>query len=154
MVPARRAQLDDDQMGVNQSPRRTRSRIATITRSRTLEHVFYDPRSATNKADSARAAAQALTAQGEGAATIQRTGELILATRHGPAQTSGRAAARHDEYSGQVRAEYPRVADSDFARGRAAFMRRFLDQPAIFPHPDFSGYEAPARANIAREIGR
>ena len=127
----------------------------------------YDPRSATNEADSAGVAAEALAAQGEDAAIVRRTGELILATRHGAAEASGHDAgllisldlailatppARYGEYVARVRAEYAHVADADFVRGRAAFMRRFLEQPVIFPHPDFSSYEPRARANIAREI--
>lgn len=133
-------------------------------------HDFvYDPRSAVNEEKSAVVAREALAELGEPEAVISRSAQLILATRHTAlesASESGDAAllisldlailaapaARYDAYVKGVRAEYAHVPDEQFRSGRAAFMRRFLAQAAIFPHPDFAGRERAARANIAREI--
>ena len=132
-------------------------------------HDFvYEPRSATNEEDSARVARVALAEMGEGAAVIERTVELILATKHGAASAIDGDDARllvsldlailaaspdrYDAYVAQVRAEYTHVPDEQFRAGRAAFMRKFLEQAVIFPHPAFTDYEARARVNIAREL--
>ena len=127
----------------------------------------YDPRSSTNEADSAQVAREALTELGEQAGVIDRTAALILATRHGAGTCDGddarllisldlatlaAAPARYDEYGAQVRAEYAHVPEADFRRGRAAFMRRFLEQAAIYPDSRFADYEKRARGNIEREI--
>lgn len=134
-------------------------------------HDFvYDPRSAVNEEKSAQVAREALTELGEPEAVIRRTGDLILATRHtltDSAIKEGDLALlisldlailaapgdRYDAYVQAVRAEYAHVPDAQFWPARAGFMRRFLAQPAIFPHPDFAGREKAARANITREIG-
>ena len=132
-------------------------------------HDFvYDPRSATNEEDSAQVASVALAEMGEAAAVIDRTVELILATKHGAASAIesddarllvsldlailAASPERYDAYVGQVRAEYAHVPDEQFRAGRAAFMRKFLEQAVIFPHPAFQDYEARARANITREL--
>ena len=135
-------------------------------------HDFiYDPRSATNEEDSAGIAAAALAEMGEPASVIARTEELIRSTRHGALSTAARkpdaerdlllcldlailaaAPAHYDAYAAQVQAEFAHVPDAAFVAGRAAFMRKFLELPLLFPHPAFADYEAPARANINREL--
>ena len=131
-------------------------------------HDFvYDPRSATNEEDSAQVARVALAEMGQPDGIIDRTAELILTTKHGSAVLADDDArllvsldlailaappARYDEYVAQVRAEYAHVPDEAFQAGRAAFMRRFLEQRAIYPHPDFGDYERRARGNIEREL--
>jgi predicted metal-dependent HD superfamily phosphohydrolase len=132
-------------------------------------HDFvYDPGSFTNEEDSAVVARGALREMGEDAHVIERTVELILATKHGSAGACEDDDAKllvsldlailaappeeYDAYGAQVRAEYAHVPEEQFRAGRAAFMRRFLAQARIFPHPGFAGYEARARANIEREL--
>lgn len=133
-------------------------------------HDFvYDPRSATNEEDSAGVAREALGEMRVDAATIERTAELILATKH----TAGTAIdgddarllvsldlailaapdAEYDRYAAGVRAEYAHVPDAAFRAGRAAFLEKMLAQAVLFPHPGFVEYEPRARANMARELG-
>ena len=47
------------------------------------------------------------------------------------------------------------IGDSQFDAGRLAFLRRIADAPQIYRTPTLAAlFEARARANIAREIGR
>ena len=63
--------------------------------------------------------------------------------------------ARFDEYCGQVREEYAAVPDADYARGRSAVLRPFLDRPEIYATSFArSTWSAPARANLERELSR
>lgn len=138
-------------------------------------HDFvYDPRSAANEEDSARVARVALAEMGEEPAAIERVAQLILATKHGASAAAPHGGldsetallisldlailaapdAAYAVYVEQVRAEYAQVPEEMFRAGRAAFMRKFLESPAIFPHPAFAGYEVRARVNIERELGR
>ena len=134
-------------------------------------HDFvYDPRSATNEEDSAEVARAALAEMGEDPALIERVAELILATKHGSAGSAWRddpeaallisldlaiLAAPPEAYAAyleQVRAEYAHVPEEQFRARRAAFMGKFLEREALFPHPDFAAYERRARENIQREL--
>lgn len=59
----------------------------------------------------------------------------------------------YDAYARAIREEYAHVPDDAFARGRAAFLRRMLASDPIFPDPRFAArFDAPARANMAREL--
>jgi predicted metal-dependent HD superfamily phosphohydrolase len=133
-------------------------------------HDFvYDPRRPGNEEESARTAQPALMEMNEQPPVIQRTADLILATRHGPAAVDGDDAQllisldlrilaepphTYDAYVAKIREEFAHVPDSQFRAGRAAFMRRFLERSAIFPHPGFRRFERAARANILRELNR
>jgi predicted metal-dependent HD superfamily phosphohydrolase len=129
--------------------------------------VVYDPRSHTNEADSARIAAIAMRDCGEPEEMIARVKALILSTRHAGEPIAddetrllisldlailAAPAERYDAYAHAVRQEYAHVPDDAFRAGRAAFIRRFLAQPVLFPHTAFAGADAPARANLEREL--
>jgi predicted metal-dependent HD superfamily phosphohydrolase len=58
----------------------------------------------------------------------------------------------YDEYAAAVRAEYGRVSNCDFRVGRAAVLSRLLARDRLFCTPGAACWEAPARANIAREL--
>ena len=54
-------------------------------------------------------------------------------------------------YAQAIRVEYSHVSDTDFARGRADFMEKFLEKP-IYLTEFMREYEVVARENIQREI--
>lgn len=60
---------------------------------------------------------------------------------------------RYDEYVAAVRSEYAHVSEPDFVVGRAAVLRSLLAKPHLFHTPHArSHWEAPARANVEREL--
>jgi predicted metal-dependent HD superfamily phosphohydrolase len=63
-------------------------------------------------------------------------------------------AAAYDDYAARVRREYADVDDLAFSTGRRAVLERLLDRPALFASAHARSWEAPARANIARELSR
>lgn len=90
-----------------------------------------------------------------------------LTERHDPAPGDRNGAALCDAdlavlasdgpdyaaYTAAVREEYAHVADADFRAGRAAILRDLLDAPALFRTAHGRAHwEAPARANLAREV--
>ena len=65
----------------------------------------------------------------------------------------GAEPAAYERYARQVREEYAHVPDSLWRQGRGGVLRRFLDAPMIYAEPNFRArLEAPARANLAREL--
>jgi predicted metal-dependent HD superfamily phosphohydrolase len=62
-------------------------------------------------------------------------------------------ADRYGEYVAAVRREYAHVPDDLFRQGRAAILHDLLAKPHLF-HTAYARehWEAPARANIAREL--
>jgi predicted metal-dependent HD superfamily phosphohydrolase len=61
--------------------------------------------------------------------------------------------ARYAEYAADVRREYAHVDDADFRRGRDAVLRDLLAKPRLFHTAyAFEHWEAPARANVEREL--
>lgn len=62
-------------------------------------------------------------------------------------------AGRYAEYVAAVRREYAHVPDDAFATGRAAILRDLLAKPHLF-HTAYARehWEAPARANVTREV--
>lgn len=59
----------------------------------------------------------------------------------------------YDAYVANVRAEYPHVTDDDWRTGRGRVLRSFSDRPTLFfTLVGRSRSEAPARANLAREL--
>lgn len=123
-----------------------------------------------NEAQSARLAARQL--QGHLAAErIARVEHLILLTASHDALPANAprddrllvdidlsilaaAPAAYARYAHDVREEWvPAVVSvTQYAQGRAAFLRRVLAAPRIFHSPEFATREAAARANIAREL--
>ena len=64
-------------------------------------------------------------------------------------------AARYAEYARAVRGEYAHVPDPEFAAGRSAILRRYLDRAAIYRTGSARElWEDRARANVAEELGR
>lgn len=65
----------------------------------------------------------------------------------------GASPSRYAEYVAGVRHEYASVPDVEFALGRAAILRTFLDRPHIFRTRSARAlWEDTARANITAEI--
>ncbi|MFA4892447.1 hypothetical protein [Brevundimonas sp.] len=65
----------------------------------------------------------------------------------------GAAPERYDAYAAAIRHEYRHVPTPLYRAGRAAILGRFLDSGRLFADPDRAErFEAPARANLAREI--
>jgi len=131
--------------------------------------AVYDPFGADNEA----ASAELLVEEGRRAwlsdRLIQRARPLIAATRHG-SETAidteeacivvdadlsilGADAPTFDAYERDVRQEYARVADADYAAGRSAVLKSFLERPAIYT--TLTGrrlWEAHARENLERSL--
>jgi len=61
---------------------------------------------------------------------------------------------RYDDYVASVRREYAHLDDAVFAQGRAAVLRALAHKPHLF-HTAHAReqWEAPARANLDRELG-
>lgn len=63
--------------------------------------------------------------------------------------------SRYEEYVVGVRREYSHVSDADFAAGRASALEGLLAKPTLFGTAYAQArWEAPARANLARELAR
>lgn len=60
---------------------------------------------------------------------------------------------RYAAYAEAVRAEYARVSDDDFRRGRAKMLRALLGAPTLFhTPPGHQRWEAAARVNLTQEL--
>lgn len=140
--------------------------------------VVYDPQSRTNEADSARFVRLAWGATNILPVSTQHydifwnvVESCILATRHlhtglwatRPiehmliADIDLSVLAEHadvfGEYEQGIREEYRHCSDSEFAEGRATFLRKLLQRPQIFSHPYFYlRLEARAQDNILRSF--
>jgi predicted metal-dependent HD superfamily phosphohydrolase len=143
---------------------------------RTLEYAIwwhdavYDPHRSDNEERSADLARQDLGRLGVPDGQIDEAARLILLTKgHEVAPGDGigallvsidlsilgAAEADYDAYADGVRFEYAFVPEEAFRAGRAAILERFLESPSLYPDPGFrSRLEAPARANLRREIAR
>ena len=58
------------------------------------------------------------------------------------------------EYADNIRKEYAKIPDADYARGRISILESFLSRPRIFYTDYFLGRELVARSNITTEIER
>ena len=139
--------------------------------------AVYDPRSATNEADSAALARAVLSELEVPAARVDTVVSLIMATRHRtppPAAADSTSAdpdgndtavvldadlailaaepSRYEAYATGVRAEYAHVDDASWRAGRASVLRAFLDRPAIYLTAPMRRQEHRARANLAAEL--
>lgn len=100
---------------------------------------------------------------------IERVAELVRATYDHRAASADRAAGmlmdadlailaagpqRYERYLAGVRQEYAQVRDEDFRAGRSAVLRDLVDREHLF-HTAYARrhWEAPARANVAAELG-
>jgi predicted metal-dependent HD superfamily phosphohydrolase len=129
--------------------------------------AVYDPRAAgaANEEASADLAAEVLTALGLPTGTVDEVCRLVRLTA-GHAPDPGDEAGEllcdadlavlaappeaYETYAAAVREEYAHVPDEAFRAGRAAVLAALLDQPVLFRH--HPGWEAPARANLRREL--
>jgi predicted metal-dependent HD superfamily phosphohydrolase len=61
----------------------------------------------------------------------------------------------YDSYAAQIRREYSRYPDELYHTGRAAVLRKLLEQPELFKSAHFhQRYASAAKANILRELSR
>ena len=123
-----------------------------------------------NESRSAELARDLLSQNGVGAATIAEVVSLVEASQdHDVSQTHGPQAAFHDadlwilgaptrrfdEYCSAVRREYAAVADGDYAQGRSAILRPFLDRNHVYRTDHARAHwEKVARDNLDRELER
>ena len=134
-----------------------------------LHDVVYDPRAADNEERSAEWAENALTRGGVLDAAIARIRGLILATKHRAVPHGqdaallldidlsilGREPASFQRYESQIRQEYSHVPEAAFREGRARILEAFLVRETIYQTALFrERYEARARENLSRSIGR
>jgi predicted metal-dependent HD superfamily phosphohydrolase len=142
-------------------PDREEVRLAAL-----FHDAVYDPRSATNEADSAALAGDVLSGVIPDAAiaTVRR---LVLATaEHRPAALDEAAlldadlavlAAAPEAYAAYVagvRAEYAHVDDDAWKVGREDVLRSFLEREHIFSTPAMAAEEAAARRNLESELAQ
>ena len=128
---------------------------------------IYERSSTANEIQSARWAAQVLSARAVDAASVARLYELILATQHNylPKDNDqqlivdidlailGAASERFDEYERQIRAEYAYVPAWLFRRKRRAILQGFLQRKTIYNTALFiTKFEQAARDNLNRVL--
>jgi predicted metal-dependent HD superfamily phosphohydrolase len=68
----------------------------------------------------------------------------------------GQSVSLFDRYDAQIREEFKRFSDEEYARGRKEKLQFFLDRPCgiYFTEHFRKRYEAQARSNLARAIAR
>jgi predicted metal-dependent HD superfamily phosphohydrolase len=133
--------------------------------------IVYNPRRTDNEAASADVATRDLTALGLAPVLIRRVAALVLATQHGthkpdPADTdlvllldldlSVLAADPqiYDAYATAIRREYAHVPGLLYRPGRRRVLQNFLNADELYLTPRLrAAWDAPARANLTREIG-
>ena len=130
--------------------------------------AIYDPTRADNEAASAELACAELPSLGATPAQVDEVVRLVLLTSGHAVSAGDRLGAlmvcidlsilgappaAYDAYAAAVRAEYAHVPDDAFRAGRRRVLQHFLAAPALFPDAGLAArFEAPARANLAREI--
>ncbi len=128
--------------------------------------VVYDPRSATNEADSAAIAERALAEIGWSTARLSSLRDLVLATAGHEADTPGAAVlldadlavlgaepSDYRAYVQGVRAEYDFVDEVTWRAGRAAVLRSFLARDRIYVTASMAAArEQAARRNLEDEL--
>jgi predicted metal-dependent HD superfamily phosphohydrolase len=130
--------------------------------------VVYDPKSKLNEEKSSKFWSVYAAGYGVPEAMVQKVAKLILATKHeavAPVSPDaallvdidlailGQPADVFERYEAQVREEYNWVPDREFAEGRSAVMKMFLDREFIYFTPDLRHrYEVQARTNLAKSI--
>jgi len=130
--------------------------------------AIYDPRSATNEADSATLVDGCLTEIGwspDRRALVRRLVELTAGHQVDESDTAGGVlldadlavlgspANEYQHYATAVRAEYAHVDDGAWRVGRARVLQQFLDRPAIFVTSAMRAErEHRARANLTAEL--
>jgi len=129
--------------------------------------AIYNPRSATNEAESADLAARELMRLGEEAPLIDSVRRLIAITKH-PSEPDNQDEAyfldidlailganqiAYDIYEKNIRREYKWVPRFIYCRERSKVLRMFLDQVQIYRTEHFQIlFELHARENIKRAL--
>ncbi len=143
--------------------------IACVELAAWFHDAVYDIGAADNEERSAVLATDVLHGR-VAPGSVEEVARLVrLTARHDPAEGDangavlcdadlavlGSESARYDDYARQIRREYHTVPDAAFRSGRAAILRDLLGRDRIF-HTEHgrARWEAPARANLARELGR
>ena len=131
--------------------------------------AVYKTRAFDNEARSADWAERFLAEAGAAPAAAARVRAHILATRHAAEPAAGdtaltvdidlsilgRPPADFDAFDRAIREEYAWVPGFLYRRKRAEVLQGFLDRPAIYVTPAlFQRFEAPARENLQRALGR
>lgn len=131
--------------------------------------AIYDPRSAENERKSAALARSLIGDAGLSVDRIEAVEAMILATRHqehpGNPDAAlitdidlailGQPRERFAGFEEEIRTEYAWVPDGEFAAGRSAVLRGFLERPTVFATPHFRGrYELQARENLGWALQR
>ncbi|PZF96218.1 metal-dependent phosphohydrolase [Micromonospora deserti] len=132
--------------------------------------AVYDPRAEgdANERDSAALAETLLTRLGLPAGAVAEVRRLVLLTAgHAadPADPDGALLCdadlavlaapppAYDRYATAIRREYAHVPDPAFRAGRARVLHALLALPALYRLPPLAArWEAPARANLTREL--
>lgn len=126
--------------------------------------AVYDPRSASNEADSAALAGRTLAGL-EPRGRVEAVQRLVLATAgHQSAAADeavlvdadlavlGAARPAYVAYARAVRQEYAHVPDEAWRLGRSEALRSLLGLPRLFTTPPMQAGEARARANLGFEL--
>ncbi len=134
--------------------------------------AIYQPLAIGNEVRSAGLLVELGRRAGFDEALLTRAATLVRLTQHGSLAHDGEAnaedaalvldadlsilgadAATFDRYERDVRAEYARVDDASFARGRAHVLAAILRQPAIYrTRAGRARWEEAARANLGRSL--
>ena len=131
--------------------------------------AVYDPKRTDNEAQSAELAREVLGAVERPEADDVAAIVLATAKHELPADAPRETAAFldadlailaaqadvYDLYTQNVRAEYSHISNADFCSGRAAILKGFLLRDRLyFTTAGQAHFEAPARANLRREIAK
>lgn len=130
--------------------------------------VIYDPTSKTNEVDSAAFAKAALgqILSPEELSNLARAIELTATHDLNRAESVDEALVVGDLYSlsidpqlyrantALIRAEYSMFSDREWARGRRAFIERFLSRPSLPTEARFEALESAIRENLLDELAR
>jgi predicted metal-dependent HD superfamily phosphohydrolase len=130
----------------------------------------YDLVPGSDEERSAELARDRLTGLGVPKGTVAEVERLVLLTAgHAPGRGDlagavlcdadlailAASSRRYGRYAAAVRAEYARVPEEDFRRGRAAVLHTLLDRPWIFATvTGRTRWEARARENVTAELAR
>lgn len=127
-----------------------------------LHDIVYEPTRGDNEERSAEQASRDLAGTAIDAGEVAA---LILGTKHhqgaSPLQNLlndidlailATDEADYADYARAIRREYAHVPDTAYRSGRAAVLRRFLEQALIYHDARFRPREATARRNLEREI--
>ena len=131
--------------------------------------AVYSTKAFDNEAKSADWAAEFLTAAGAEAAVVSRVRAHVLATKHDAAPPAGDSAlvvdidlsilgrepAVFDAFDRAIRKEYAWVPGFLYRQKRRQLLQHLLDRPVLYATPALRDrFEAPARANLERALGR